>query len=87
MGEVEKNSFTALPGKGRHSRLEPLKLCVLAWEDLMRSFIEMFQGQCCCKDECVQGLHPFNLSSSGLFMTFSGSFHLASDGLLWNEKC
>ena len=28
MGEVEKNSFIALPGKGGHSRLMPSKLCV-----------------------------------------------------------
>ena len=28
LGEVEKNSFIALPGKGGHSRLVPSKLCV-----------------------------------------------------------
>ena len=28
MGEVEKNSFIALPGKERHSQLMPSKLCV-----------------------------------------------------------
>ena len=28
LGEVEKNRFTALPGKGEHSRLMPLKLRV-----------------------------------------------------------
>ena len=28
LGEVEKNSFIALPGKGGHSRLMPSKLCV-----------------------------------------------------------
>ena len=28
LGEVEKNSFIALPGKGGHSRLLPQNLCV-----------------------------------------------------------
>ena len=28
MGEVEENSFIALPGKGAHSGLMPSKLCV-----------------------------------------------------------
>ena len=28
LGEVEKNSFTALPDKGGHSGLMPLKDCV-----------------------------------------------------------
>ena len=28
LGDVEKNNFIALPGKGGHSRLLPLKLCV-----------------------------------------------------------
>ena len=28
LGEVEKTSFIALPGKGGHSRLLPQKLCV-----------------------------------------------------------
>ena len=31
LGEIEKNSFTALPGKGGHSRRIPSKLCVLTW--------------------------------------------------------
>ena len=30
-GEVEKNSFIALPGKGGHSGLMPSKLCVPPW--------------------------------------------------------
>ena len=28
LGEIGKNRFIALPGKGGHSRLMPLKLCV-----------------------------------------------------------
>ena len=28
LGDVEKNSFIVLPGKGGHSRLMPSKLCV-----------------------------------------------------------
>ena len=47
LGEVEKNSFTALPGKGRHSGLMPQKLCVPTQDDLVRSFMAMFQGQGC----------------------------------------
>ena len=31
LGEVEKDSFIALPGKGGHSGLMPSKLCVPAW--------------------------------------------------------
>ena len=31
LGEAEKNSFIALPGKGGHSGLMPLSLCVLPW--------------------------------------------------------
>ena len=31
LGELEKHSFIALPGKGGHSRLIPPKLCVLTW--------------------------------------------------------
>ena len=47
LGEVEKNSFTVLPGKGGHSRLMPSKLCVPTWEGLVRSFIAVVQvGGC-----------------------------------------
>ena len=31
LGEVEKNSFIVLPGKGDHSRLMPSKLCGPTW--------------------------------------------------------
>ena len=33
-GEVEKNSFIALPGKGGHSRLMPSRLYVPHWRGL-----------------------------------------------------
>ena len=39
LGELEKNSFIALPGKGGHSGLVPSKLYVPTQESLMRSFI------------------------------------------------
>ena len=39
LGEVEKNSFIALPGKGGHSGLVPSELFVPTQESLMRSFI------------------------------------------------
>ena len=32
LGEVEKNSFIALPGEGGHSGLMPSKLCVATQE-------------------------------------------------------
>ena len=41
LGEVEKNSFIALPGKQRYRGLMPSKLCIPTWEDLVRSFIAM----------------------------------------------
>ena len=46
LDEVEKNRFIALPGKGGHSRLMPLKLCPNG-EVFLRSFIAMIQGQSC----------------------------------------
>ena len=33
LGEVEKNNFIALPGKGDHSGLMPSELCVLTWRE------------------------------------------------------
>ena len=47
LGEVEKNSFTALQGKGGHSRLMPSKLCVLDLEEGVRYFIVMVQRGGC----------------------------------------
>ena len=50
MGEVEKNSFIVLPGKGGHSGLMPSKLCVPTQEDWVRIFIAMFKGGADDKD-------------------------------------
>ena len=46
LGEVEKNSFIALPDKRGHSRLVPQELCVPTQEDLV-SFIAVVQGRGC----------------------------------------
>ena len=46
LGEVEKNSFVALPGRGGYSRFLPLKLCVPTQDSLV-SFIAMVQGRGC----------------------------------------
>ena len=35
----------------------------------------------------MKDLHSFNLVSGSVLMSFSGSFTLASGGLLWNEEC
>ena len=43
LGEPEKNSFIALPGKGGHSRLMPSQLCILTWRGAERSCIAMVQ--------------------------------------------
>ena len=43
LGEVEKDSFVTLPGKGGHIGFCLRKLCVLTQEDLMRGFITMVQ--------------------------------------------
>ena len=67
LGEIEKNSFIALPGKGGCSVLLLSKRCVRIGEDLVRSFIVMVQGQGCDK---VQGLPSFNPASGGLLMSF-----------------
>ena len=47
LGEVEKKSFIALPGKGGHSGLMPLKTVCPIPGDLVRNFIAMVQGQGC----------------------------------------
>ena len=88
LGEVEKNSFIALPGKGGTQRAH-------AWKTAcpnLGGFSEEFYSNgsragLLIRFECVQGLHSFNLVSGHLLMSFSGSFNLASGGLLWNEEC
>ena len=44
LGEVEKNCFTSLPGKGGHSGLAPSKTVCPYLGDLVRSFPAMVQG-------------------------------------------
>ena len=85
LGEVEKNSFIALPGKGGHSGPVSFKtLCPNLGgfgEELYRngSRVELLIRLGC--------VHSFNLTLHDLLMNFSGSFNLVSDGLLWNEEC
>ena len=50
LGEVAKKSFIPLPGKGGPKAFCPSKLCGPTWEDLVRSFRAMVQGQDCDKD-------------------------------------
>ena len=47
LGEAEKNSFMALPGKGGHSGLVPPKTVCPNRENLVRGFIEIVQGWGC----------------------------------------
>ena len=44
LGEVEKDSFIALPGKGRHNRLLLQNTLVSTPENLMRVFITVVQS-------------------------------------------
>ena len=79
LGEVGKNSFIVLPGKGGHSRLLPSKT--------MCPHPGGF-GELLIRLGCVQGLPSFKLVSDNLLMSFSGSFNLASSGgLLSYEEC
>ena len=45
LGEIEKNSFVALPDKVGHSRLMSQKLCITTQEGLLRRFTAVVQGQ------------------------------------------
>ena len=74
MGALEKNSFTALPGKGGHSGILPSKIVFYSSDSWAGLLIRVCAG-------------PTLLISGNLLMSFSGSFNLASDGLLWNEEC
>ena len=58
-------------GKGGHSR----------------SCIAMVQLWGADKIRVCAGPASFNLASVNLVMSFSGSFNLASGGLLWHEEC
>ena len=85
LGEIEKNSFIALPGKSGQSGLMPLKtMCPNPGE-----FVEFYGNSSwvgsLMRLGCVQGLYSSNLV---IFLTsFFGSFSLASGGLLWYEEC
>ena len=48
LGDVEKNSFIALSGKGGHSSLMPSSLCGPTQEGLVRSCGAAVQGRNCC---------------------------------------
>ena len=82
LGEVEKNSFIALPGKGGHSRLLPWKtMC-----PRLRGFGEEFYSNhsrvgLLVRSESVQGPLSFSLTSGGLLILMS-FFNLTSDGFL-----
>ena len=66
-GEVEKNSFIALPGKGQQRGLLPLKTVC----PNLGGFDEEFYNNrsrvgLLIRLECVQGLHSSNLASGNL---------------------
>ena len=46
LGEIEKNSFVALPGKRGHSRLLPSKLCVPTQGNLVEFYINCSRVSC-----------------------------------------
>ena len=77
---TERNSSIALPGKVGHKGIMPLKVCVPAWGDLVRSFMAVVPRRVPGVRVCVQGLYSFNLASGGLLMRPS-----LCD--LWNEDC
>ena len=86
LGEVEKNCFSALPGKVGHSRLLP-------WETVhpnLRRCKEEFHSSSSrvgllTRLGCLQGLCSFNLASSNLLMSFSSSINygLRLSSLVW----
>ena len=82
-GEVEKSGLISLPGKGGQGRLLPLKTVCPS----LGGFDEEFYSNSSrlallIRSGCVQGLHSFNLASGNVLMSFSGSFNMASSGLL-----
>lgn len=78
LGEVVKINFTDSPGKRGHSWLiMPFKNCVSTWGNLVRSFMEMVQGQGCCS-----GPSSLDLASGSLLVSFCGTYNLASLALL-----
>ena len=85
MDEVEKNNFIALPGKGGRSGLLPSKtVCPNPGGFGEEFYSNRSRVGLLIRLGCVQGLHSFNLVSGNILMSFSGSFNLASGGLLKN---
>ena len=68
LGEVEKNSFIALSGKGGHSRLLPSKtMCSNPGEFDKEFYGNGSRVELLIRLGCVQGLHSSNLVSGNLF--------------------
>ena len=86
LGEVEEKSFIVLLGKGGHSGILSLKTVCPNPGGFGEFYSNGSRVGLLIRLGCVQGLHSFNLVSSNLLMSFSGSFHLASGGLLWSEE-
>ena len=84
LGEVEKNSFIALPGKGGHSGPMPLKTVCPDLGGFGEEFYSNGSRAGWLIRIRVQGLQSFNLASGDLLMSFSS---LSNCDLLWNEEC
>ena len=83
MGEVEKNSFIVLPGKGGHSGFLLRKTPCPNPGGFDEEFYSNSSSMgLLTRLECVQGLHPSSLVSGNVLMSFSGSSNLASGGFL-----
>ena len=66
LGEVEKNSFFALPGKGGHSGLLPLKtMCPNPGGFNEECYSNSTRMELLIRFRCVQGLHSLDLVSGG----------------------
>ena len=72
LSEVYKNSFIALPGKGGHSGLLPLKMVCPNLGGFGKEFYSNgSRAELLIRLGCVQCLHSFNLGSGNLFFLFS----------------
>ena len=66
MGEVEKYSFIALPGKGEHTRLLPQKtMCPNPRGSDEGFYNSGSKMESLTRLGCVKGLHSLNLVSGG----------------------
>ena len=81
MGEVEYNSFIALPDRGEHSGLLPLKTVSLPG-GFDEEFYSSSRVRVLTRLGCVQGLHSSNLVSGSRLEELLGSFNPASGGFL-----